>query len=66
MIYYFIGIDEKIPDCLRLYFQERLKKQLGIKSRFGIMIFSISDTILGLWFSSLTVGNSSKDLSIEG
>lgn len=35
---YFIGVDQIIPDWLRLCFRERLKLvRSGIKSRFGIM-----------------------------
>ena len=51
-----IGTDQKIPDWLiKITFLVKVQStmRLGIKSRFGIMC--TSDTIMGLWFFSLTV-----------
>lgn len=47
------GVERKIPDWpIKSLFLEELATAIrsDIKSRFGIMAFSISDTILGLWF----------------
>ena len=49
---YPIGTGQKIPDCLtKITLLGKVKTAIraGIKSRFGIMGFSTSDTILGLW-----------------
>ena len=51
--YYLIGADKKIPNWLiKITFWRKIKTtiRLGIKSKFGIMSFSTSDTILDLWF----------------
>lgn len=50
---YLIGTDQKIPDWLiKIAFLGKLKTAVrsGIESRFGIVGFSASDAILGLWF----------------
>jgi len=52
-----IDADQKISDWLiKIAFLVKVKTAsgLGIKSRFGVMGFSTSDTILGLWFFFLT------------
>ena len=52
-----IGADKKVLDYLiKITFlvQVETAVSLGIKSRLGIMVFSISDAFLGLWFFSLT------------
>ena len=53
-----IGADQKISDWLiKIAFLVKVEtaSRLGIKSRFGVMgFFSTSDTILDLWFFSLT------------
>ena len=51
---YLTGGDQKIPDWLiQIMFLGEIKTTIrsGIKSRFGVMTFSTSDAILGLWFS---------------
>ena len=48
-----IGADKKIPSWLiKITCWRKIKTtvRLGIKSKFGIMSFSTSDTILDLWF----------------
>ena len=51
---YLIGTDQKIPEWLiKLTFLGKVETatRSGVKSRFGSMGFSMSDAILGLWFS---------------
>lgn len=51
-------VDQKIPDWLiKIIFlgEDEIANRSGIKSRSGIMGFSTSDTILGLWFFFLTI-----------
>ena len=53
MTYYLIGADQKILNWLiKITFLVKVETavKLGIKSRFGIMGFSIRDTILGFCF----------------
>ena len=47
---YFIGDDQKILNCMiKITFMKvKMAIRLGIKSMFGIMDFSTSNTILGL------------------
>ena len=48
---YLIGTDQKIPNWLiKITFLRKVETtiRLGIKSRFGVMGFSPSDTILSL------------------
>lgn len=55
---YLIDIDQNIPSWLiEIMFLGEVKRAIrsGIKSWFGILGFSISDTMLGLWLFSLTV-----------
>ena len=50
----FSGVAQKIPDLLiKITFlgEGDTSMRLGIKFRFGIMGFSISDATLGLWSS---------------
>lgn len=52
-----IGVDQKIADwMIKITFLGEIETaiKLVIKSRFAIMYFSTSDSILGLWFFSLT------------
>ena len=54
---YLIGADPKIPDGLtKIIFLVKMETAVrsDIKSRFGIMGFNTSDSILGLWFFSST------------
>ena len=58
---YLLNTDQKIPRWVtKIRFQGKFETivGLGIKSRFGIMVFSRSDAIWGLWFffSILTGG----------
>lgn len=49
-----VGLDRKIPDCLiKMTFLVKVETAIrsGIKSRCGVMGFSISDIMWGLWFS---------------
>lgn len=49
-----IAVDQKVPDWLiKIIFLAIVKGAIrsDIKSKFGIMGSSTSDTILGLWFS---------------
>lgn len=69
---YLIGADPKIPDGLtKIIFLVKMETAVrsDIKSRFGIMGFSTSDTILGLWVFFLTElkeeRRQSKDRLIE-
>ena len=58
MANYLIGADQKIPDWLiKTAFLVKMETAvtLGIKSRLGIMGFSISDAIWGLWVFSVTI-----------
>ena len=51
---YLTGADQKIPDWptkITFLGKAETKIRSGIKSRFGILGFSKSDTTLGLWFS---------------
>lgn len=52
---YLTGTDQKIPDWLiKVAILGKVKAAIrsGIKSQLGSMGFSMSDTILGLWFFS--------------
>ena len=54
---HYVGADQKIPNWLiKITFLVKAETavELGIKSRFGIISFSTSNAILGLWFFSLT------------
>lgn len=49
-----LGIDQKIPDQqTKITFLDKVETAIrsGIESRFSVMGFSTSDSILGLWFS---------------
>ena len=51
---YLLDTDQNIPDwMIKITFLGKVETAigLGIKSTFGIMVFSRSDAILGLWFS---------------
>lgn len=55
---YLIDIDQNIPSWLfEIMFLGEVKRAIRsvIKSWFGILGFSISDTMLGLWLFSLSV-----------
>lgn len=50
---YLLGVDQKVPDWLiMIIFLGEFEKAIrsGIKSRFRVMGFSTSDTIVRLWF----------------
>ena len=50
---YFLDVDQEIQGWLnKIIFLRHVETAVksGIKSRFGIMVFSTSDTIVVLWF----------------
>ena len=54
MIDYLVGADQKIPDwSIKITFLGEGEPTIrsGIESRFGVVGFSMSEAILGLWFT---------------